>query len=632
MASDQNQLDQIKKVTEYLSDLAANEGNFEEAYMQLRQARNLSDSIYTLSLSEATAQADAAYENSLKEAQILAQELELARQRNRFNQALIIGAVLFILLAGLYQYRRNRDLKAKAQAEIKLEKEKALSTSLKSLDQLKTNFFNNITHELRTPLTLIKGPLQRLQDKTVGTSFHDDISGAYRNSNKLLSMVNEIMELARIDAKKLKLNLTDISAESFLRRVFFAFESLASITDTKLIFESDLGPELVLRVDEGKLEKIINNLMTNAIRHDPQGEIKLQTTYREGWWNIIVKDHGAGISPEDLPYIFNRFFQSSQPNKDKLGSAGIGLALVQEYLQLMGGGIKVISELSNGSEFSVEFPADRSSLNESSSTSTEGEVTGPARFKPVLINGSPANILIVEDDLDMSMFLQSLLSPYYQVSIVSDGSLALSFLQKKNCDMIISDIMMPVMDGITLKEKLREFQDFDGVPFIFLTAKSLDEHILEGLRLGVDDYITKPFNNDELLVRVENVLNNRAVRLSARDQGPSEGIQSEEGIIQRVHQFILENIDDSSLAVPQIAREMGYSERQLRRRLKAETGLTPVEFILEIRLLKARDLIERKHVQTVSEAQYEVGIESASYFSSVFARRFGKNPSELINL
>ena len=630
--------DNIQRVARDYSEALARTGNYSRAYELLNQSYQIKDSIYTKNLATSISEFNSKYEKEQTEAKLAAEKLNTAREKNRKNQ-ILIGALILLLIAGfVFQYFWNRQRQRKKEADLELEKERLERSKLTELDTLKTRFFANISHELRTPLTLIMAPLEKaLSDKPINPKLEQELELAHSNSNKLLTLVNEILDLSKLESGKLELDMQATPLQSFLERVLFSFQSLADIRKIELHLEYDCPAGLNIETDREKLEKILNNLLSNALKFTPsEGQVTLRAESTEEQGLILsVTDTGQGIASEDLPRIFDRFYQTGNQ-----GGTGIGLALSKELAKLFGGSLDVASEPGNGSVFTLGIPllvskSDIKDLAESTPKYPEEEQT---KYKTQLHTESKPRILIVEDQPEMQRFLRESLEEDYICEVANEGGEALRLLQTKQFDLTSSDVMMPGMDGFTLREKINQIPRLRNMPFILLTARALDEDKMHGLRLGVDDYITKPFSLPELKARVENLLRNKFEREKAWEEseikpdseaGNKESADRE--LIREAEQQVLENLDRSDYKIGDLATEIGYGERQLRRIIRNLTGLSPVEFILEIRLQKARQLLEKRKLSTVAEIQFEVGIESASYFSKKFTERFGKNPSAYVS-
>ena len=629
-------------------------GEFEKAYAYLQKANSISDSLYQKDIDDKFVEYNAKFKAEEKDKEIAQQKLDLAQQELQIQkqksqrQRTLIGSILALLLSAIaFQYYLQKQKRKKQAAEHQLQLQQAETESLKKLDELKTQFFTNVSHELRTPLTLINGPLENALQNTKDKSQQKSIATAFKNSKKLSNLVNEILDFSKLEAGKLEVQLKKVELNHFIKRIFTAFESMAEIRGIKLNFNSNIPHNLITGVDDNKLEKIINNLVSNAIKftkRNGQVSLKVDCPLNSNRFespdnddinaavNLSVSDTGSGIHSEDLPYVFERFYQSQQKSESLQGGTGIGLALSKELAELMNGKLTAESTWQEGSTFILNIPVTVTVADVSVKTDSDEFVdddSTPA-FTPLFINGKKPKILIVEDNYEMSRYLNELLSEEYNCTIAHDGREALKKLKQQSFDLISADVMMPNMDGFTFRKEVNKDERFKGIPFIMLTARAIEEDKLKGLQLGVDDYITKPFSKLELKARIHNLLLNKIQRDEWKQQKEEqeETPNVELSFIQQVEMIVLKNIDDTDFKVNDLAEAMNYSQRQLSRILKKHIGLSPVAYILEIRLQKARQLLEQKKYDSVKEVQFEVGIDSASYFTSKFKERFGKSPSE----
>ena len=570
---------------------------------------------------------------------------------------LLFGILLF---AGFYwvRVRTLKSTQGKLEQKIKertqeLAEDKAIiekqAEALKSLDIAKTLFFTNVSHELRTPLTLILGPIKGALDEKYGPltgALRNSLLNAHRNSLQLKRLVDELMDLAKLEDRKLDLKETAVLLLLSLQSTLSPFRVQAALNNIKLLFETDLSPNLCILIDANKLEKIVNNLLSNAFKFtDEGGTILFQVRQIDAQHiEIIVSDTGSGIAKNDLPHIFERFFQSNHPEKQPQGGTGIGLALCKELTELMGGSIQVQSEIGEGTMFKVILPMKISEFDVNTLHFEADHFEIPQLEFESAAADSPT-LLIVEDNADMRLFLQEILSPNYQLILAQNGKEAIDLLpqNKDRINLILSDVMMPKMDGFQLLAWLKSDPYWQQIPVILLTAKVEKMDKIKALRIGVDDYLTKPFDQDELELRIRNLI----LHYEQRKEFSSEDIAFEEvsstpeettttafdnNWLQEVEEKALAGLKKSAqqFGIVQLAESMLLSERQFRRRLKACTGLTPVEYLKELRLQWARELLESQAYQTVNEIVEAVGMSSASYFSNLYLARFGKRPFELL--
>ncbi len=609
-----------------LAEIYGATGNTAEANEQLLLHMELKDSLYNADKLRVINELETQYQVAESKAELAAQELEITRQKNLRNQTLIGTGALLLLALFIVQWYVSRQRAAKRESQ-----------QLKELDQLKTSFFTNISHELRTPLTLILGPVNDLIDTAKANPVRDKLGIVQRNAQRLLDLVNEIMDLSKVEAGKLEVQLSRIALLPTVKRIFSSFESLADLRKIDFQLAVEVDPSDV-KLDREKFEKIITNLLANALKYtDAGGLVRMTVSESEGVFTFAVRDTGHGISFEDRQHIFDRFYQAKGDAQIQQGGTGVGLALSKELAQLLGGDIQVESEVGEGSIFRLHLPMESlpPEVHEQALEAINNEDLAIPSFAPISIQGDKPRVLIVEDNPEMGKYLLQLLSDHYQCALATDGLEALRQLKLGRFDCITSDVMMPNMDGFTLREHINEKQEWKRIPFLLLTARHLEEDKLRGFQLGIDDYITKPFSTRELHARVHNLIQNKLERdtfLSEEQTNDTaeERINTDQDWLQKLEQEILAQLDDPQFGVEELARAVSYSTKQLGRIVKKHTGLSTVNFILEVRLLKARELLEKRLVPTVTAAQLEVGISSMSYFTRKFTQRFGKNPKDVL--
>lgn len=562
------------------------------------------------------------------------------------------------LLAGLifiyYKYQVNKLEQQKKLLEdtvkertIKIHKDKQTiekqAEELQKLDNLKSKFFANISHELRTPLTLIKAPLQQLLEQVVVNNKIDNhqlsnIKTAYANSQKLNQLIDEILLLSKLDAKKLSLESENILLFDFLKQTFTNFESTANLYQIDFQFQTTITAAISISIDWKKLERILYNLLSNAFKFTPQkGQIILEALCPSPNSLIIrVKDNGLGIHPDDIEYVFDRYYQSKQLKNTEQGGTGIGLALSKEFAHLLGGTLTVSSVIDKGSTFELKLPI---KLTNDPSTLTTSYSIATLNYLPKISTSSPQNhkakILIVEDNEGLRTFIANLLTKFYQVHTVIDGQAALAFLEenKVEVDLILSDIMMPRLDGFQLSKKIKANPKWATIPLLILSARADQQDKLTALRIGVDDYIIKPFDTSELLVRIQNLLHNYQQRqLALKESQVSDTTDStnldDNNWLVEVEKMALQTIRalDGNFNLPDLAQALNLSERQFRRNIKNLVGLTPNQYLRELRLKVAKDYLEQKRFNSVQKVAQSVGFTTANHFSKLYEERYGKKP------
>jgi signal transduction histidine kinase/DNA-binding response OmpR family regulator len=592
-----------------------------------------------------------------------AEELKTEQQKNRFLFAIIFLVIAFIL-ALAYYYRKLQ----KANELTRKQSEK-----LKNLDRLKSRFFANVSHELRTPLTLILAPVREILSKNQinkKTRYH--LKLIEKNSLRLQKMVMEILDLSKLEAGKMTINSKPVDWHLFLRKIHSSFESLAEFKKITYHFYYEGAENLRVNIDESKVETILNNLLSNAFKFtSSNGEINMFATVLEQELYVEIQDTGRGIAPEDLPNIFNRFYQTKGKANNLQeqvaeGGTGIGLALTKELVNILDGSIEAESQLGQQTTFRVKFPLDLAQEEaviedkiayEKVKISTDEVTAAPMISAQNSIETK--TILLVEDNPDLSLFISSFLSEYYNVITAQNGKEALNKLRvasyeltkndatnisnpqlaTRNPHLIISDVMMPVMDGFELLKNLKSNPNYRNIPVIMLTARAALKDKLNALRIGVDDYLTKPFVKEELLTRIENLIQNAQGRLEAatieEDTSTEQKVVKEEDNeaqewLNQLEQTILKNIAISDFTIDSIAAELFMSNRQFYRKVKKHIGLTPLQYIKTYKLNHARNLLETREVNSVKAAAYSIGYPNVVYFSREFRKAFGRLPSEYL--
>lgn len=566
------------------------------------------------------------------------QALELQLKNSQLRNSIIIAALSLLLVLGLFlglrkQWKDRRALTVQNQLIHRQTEE------LKRLDAAKSRFFANVSHELRTPLTLMLGPIQSvLRDDATSEKHKQLMTLADQNGRQLQGLINEILDLRKLEVDSLELQMVPTALHQFFSRHLAQFESLADQQKIKYSFSISLDEEVAAPFDKQKCAQVLNNLLSNAFKFTPKGgKIKAEVFLRENQLHISVTDTGEGIHPDDLPHVFDRYFQTKDPKKAVSGGTGIGLALCKEYARLFGGKLTVESTWKQGSTFVFSFPIVAQPQNGTTGIASPAPVVSqlPDLPAPSAATASgKAQILVVEDNVDLQRYLRLILSDNYAVHIADNGQEALNYLeQAPTCDLILSDIMMPVMDGYQLLQQLKGDDRYRHIPVIMLTARADMRDKLKALRIGVDDYLLKPFDEEELQVRMANLLTHQEARkeISSDDnteEKPDPSLSEEDKIwLEAFEQYCRENYASDLPNVPSVAAEFAMSESTLLRQVKRLSGLTPLQYLQEIRLDKARQLLENKVYNSIAQVGYEVGFSNTTSFSRAFKKRFGKNPS-----
>lgn len=555
--------------------------------------------------------------------------------------------VLFLAWGGwrVYQFQIRR---VKEREQLAFEKRE--TERVKTLEQMKTNFFSNVTHELRTPLTLIIEPLRQFLKNPKDPGGIENVRLAERNSRQLLNLINQLLDLAKFESGQMSLDLRRTDLGQTVRDVFETFLPLAEKRGVKLVFRQDLQNLQDVECDPGKVELVLNNLIVNALKFTKKGglvEISCQegiatATLPDGQSliRIIVRDTGIGIAPEHLDKIFDRFYQVDGSNTRQGEGTGIGLALSKELAVLMGGGIEVESEVGIGSTFTFWLPIQAGAQLPAPEALPVSAPEYAARQWPAsrpAPNSELPVALIVEDQDELRGFIRQSIEGAWQVAEASNGEEGIKKAVELLPDLVISDVMMPVKSGYELCDELKTNELTAHIPIILLTAKSAIASKLMGLRTGADDYLTKPFNTEELLARMENLV---ALRRSLREFYSGQPIKTAVEASDNLSAFdrdflkkftsLLENhLSDETLGVEDFSQKMFLSRSQLHRKLKAVTGRNATDFIREYRLEQAHALLQQGGM-LVAEVAMQVGFSNEKYFSTVFREKYGASPSQLI--
>ncbi|OIN56654.1 ATP-binding protein [Arsenicibacter rosenii] len=524
--------------------------------------------------------------------------------------------------------------------------EKVEAEKLVELDALKTRFFTNISHEFRTPLTLLIGPLSDLVQRFPAEELYRIM---HRNASRLQTLINQLLDLAKLDNGQLKPDLQPGDLVADIRIRVFAFESLAAANRIQLSLTQDRSA-FIAGYDSDKLEKIITNLIANALKFTSAGgSVTVKVSYRDAALVLTVTDTGTGIAPEHLPFIFDRFYQVDASQRRGYEGTGVGLALVRELVRLLDGDIKADSQLGAGTTFTVTLPVQ--ALSGTEPVAEADAVVVPVRpesAEPVMATSFPEEathqpvVLIVEDNEDLRTYVRSILNPYYRILEATDGQAGLDQARQAVPDLIVTDVMMPVLDGITLCRYLRQDQATSHIPVVMLTARAALDDRLQGLGTGADDYLTKPFVAQELLVRVQNLLaRQQVIRAYFREQvirpagataarsipEPVFTVQQQAFIDELYRQIDLQ-LENVEFDVEGLAKSLAMSSRTLARKLNALLNMTAGEVIRTYRLRHAAELL--KSGLSPSETAYRVGFDNLSYFSRVFREYTGSSPSDYV--
>ncbi len=540
---------------------------------------------------------------------------------------------LISLMAGIFLYQRRR---WQMQTRLQIEQERA--NRLKELDQFKSRFYTNITHEFRTPLTVIKGMAGQIS----GNEKIKTIIG--RNSDRLLNMVNQLLDLSKLETNSLSINWVRGDIIPYLQYLTESCHSLAENKNLNLAFFSK-EESLVMDFDETKMQHVLINLLSNAIKFTPKyGSVKViaEQVLENGspYLQLTVKDTGRGIPSEKLPHIFDRFYQVDNSATRSGEGSGIGLALVKELVYLLDGRINVESEAGKGSSFLVQLPIHQNAL-ESTTMDTpmrsisiieDSSVVNSPIPTSTTTNGEKPLVLIVEDNADVAEYIISCLQEEYSLDTAHNGKEGMDKALESIPDVILCDVMMPEMDGFEVCQQLKSDRLTSHVPIILLTAKATQEDKVTGLAHGADAYLTKPFDKEELLVRLRNLaaqskrLKERLSESTNDSEQADDRENKEAAFLKELNQIIESNMANELFNTNYLCREIAMSRTQLHRKLKALTDESTANYIRSIRLRKAKSLLEKSDLP-IGEIALQVGYKDFSHFSRSFFKEFGIQPS-----
>lgn len=552
--------------------------------------------------------------------------------------AIAFYVILFLISAVLAfrMFQRKSRIKATALKKETEQKQK------EELDQMKFRFFTNISHEFRTPLTLIITPLGALMKQELNEETKKQLSFIYQNANRLLKLVNQLLDFRKLEMKGEKLHLKMGNIVEFAEEQYNQFKEYAD--NEGVAFEFIACTEhLFMNFDQDKVYKILSNLLSNAFKFTPRNGyvlLKVERISENGheYCSISVKDTGCGIAPEDIKLVFDRFYQTKKETGFKQNNgSGIGLHLVKEYVRLHNGDVRVESELGKGTTFNILIPTDLKNEDEAESQNSEQLEEQEPEPQVAGLGSSQQDeqrtILIVEDNEDFRMFLAGQLKKQFNVLQACDGNEGEKLAFEYYPDMIISDMMMPGMDGIELCHRVKNNIKTSHIPFILLTARSSDDVRMEGYKAGADSYISKPFDLDLLLIRINNLIEQQEKRKELFNKTievtPSSITTTslDEELVKKALKCVEENIGNSEYTIEDLGRDIGLSKTHLNRKLQSITNLTPLQFIRSIRLKRAAQLLQRSQYN-INEISEMVGFNTLKYFNKYFKEQFHKTPTQ----
>lgn len=545
----------------------------------------------------------------------------------------------------------NRNSLQRERMKFQIEQERQEAQRMHELDLMKINFFTNVSHEFRTPLTLIITPLEKLMKTKGNEPQNGQFLMIHRNAKRLLNLVNQLLDFRKMEVKELRFNPSEGDIVVFVRDTVEAFSDLSEKKGVDLAFQSEVE-QLDMLFDQDKLERIMFNLLSNAFKFTPNGgkvTVTISLNPENQYLIIKVQDTGIGIAPELHEKVFERFFQNKVPDTLMNQGSGIGLAITREFVRIHGGEIKLESSLGKGSAFSIEIPMVNLAQQNADLVMEEEPLLQEDLFDPIESNSSfpyvddealaskRPTVLVIDDNEDLRLYLRDNLKDQYAVIEAADGSLGWNQVLAHVPDLVVSDVMMPEMDGIELCKLIKSDPRTSHIPVILLTARISTEQRMEGYEIGADDYVPKPFNIEILQVRVKNLIAQRELMRKAMSKRVIEVQPSEmqitsldEKLIKKAVELVEKNVADPDFSVEHMSHELGMSRVYLYKKLMAITGKPPTDFIRTIRLKRAAQLLEKSQL-TVSEVAYEVGFNNPKHFSKCFKEEFKVLPSAYIS-
>ncbi len=528
---------------------------------------------------------------------------------------LAIGATVLLIVA-LRRHERRRYIERQRDEMARKQEE---------LNQMKFKFYTNVSHELRTPLTLIISPLESMMKENTDEATKKRLSTMHTNAVRLLHLVNQLLDFRKNEIAGLSFNGATGDVVSFMRNAFNTFSEIAEKKQLSLTFNTSID-SLEMTFDADKLGKAFTNLLSNATKFTPAGgKVEVELSLADKMLRIKVADTGCGVKDEEKGLIFERFYQSAA-NQAGNGGSGIGLSLVKEYARLHDGDVKVEDTPGGGATFIMDIP-----VRQSPAAETQPDSGLQQRFPKSAAGREKPVALLVDDNHDLLEFMRDELSADFDLLTASDGVEALDILARDKADIVVTDLMMPRLDGIELCRKIKSDTATLDIPVIVVTAKQDVQSVVEGLTMGADDYVTKPFNSDVLRLRMKRLVELRkkgAKRSLIVPEPQAVKITSlDEKLIERAVKYVEDNISRSDLSVEELSKELGMSRVHLYKKILHITGKTPIEFIRVLRLKRAAQYLRESQLN-VSEIAYKLGFNNPKYFSKYFQEEYGISPSE----
>ena len=655
----------IKNIADTMSTCFALRNNFSSAYKYKQLSTELGDSLNEINRQADMTELEMKFEferiKKDNEAHQIVSMGEIKRQKNLKNYLTVISVLLvgfgLVIFTGYNRKKKDNKLLKVQKNQIE-EKNQEISTQVKEItsqkdeierisnelhesDEMKLRFFSNISHEFRTPLTLILNPAEYLLNSISGNDeTKKQLECIYQNAQKLNDLTNQIMDLQKLDAGKLQLNPEKADIVEYCLGIASSFESLCLKKNLIISFSSNFK-SVITFFDKDKIGKILINIISNALKFSYENSvIGIMMEINENHIHLTITDSGIGIPSGEIDNVFKRYYQV--PSDNHLAGTGIGLAYVKELVGFMNGKVSIESIVNSGTKVTISIPANVYERNDISELRIEIPNTGRQANRNgfdvsefVKEDKNENTVLLVEDNNELRAFIADLLKTEFNVRVAKDGQEGLNAAFNYIPDIIISDVMMPGIDGFELCSILKKDERTSHIPVILLTARDSAQSNLEGYRSGADDYIIKPFDNEQLKLKVKNIITTRE---AARNQFDFKSILSSEGLnigitdkefMRKCLATIEKYIDNSRFSVDMLAGEMGFSNRNFYRKIKALTNQTPAELIRMYRLNYARQLLQNSKLK-VFEIALAVGYEDTNKFRQAFKKQFGVSPSECI--
>lgn len=590
-------------IYESLGNLYVKKQDFKKAYEYRSLQLDLKDSIFKSDKEKVVADLEAQYQNEKGKQIIQAQKLELEKSRNKTLIGVIVLISLVALVIALIAYFRFKN------------------TLQKQVEAAKETFFSNVVHEIKSPITLIQGPIKLLQQQVKDPAILGHLFLAEKNLKRLNELVNQMLMVSKIEANQLTINETFGNFSEFVEPIIVQFEEEAKQKSQHLTSNLQLK-DTYFKFDSDALHKIISNLLSNAIKYTPEnGHIGIEIITESDSLLINVWDNGIGIDESDKEKVFSRFYRTKNSLKTNAKGVGIGLSLVKSLVEALDGQIDLQSSKGAGSVFSIKIP-----------------IHPDAQTSNTVASGTESTILLVEDDTEILKFNKELLeSQNYRVITASNGKVALELLQNQVPDLIVTDLMMPEMNGSSLLKEVRENINTEHIPLIVLSAKSAVDQRMELLKLGAQAYLVKPFLPEELLHLVSNQLfiikdreNKFKEKVIVKEISFEEKYKGNDPYTEKFFKIIFENIDNSEFTVEQFADLMATNRSHFQRKIKSLTGYSPSELIKLVRLDQSKEFLVLKK-GNITEVAYMCGFSSQSYFTKSFTQHFGISPSQFLS-